>query len=75
MDVYLFVPPKLLTFRPSSRHSCIPMKRVLLSLLFLAGFAPTLLAELPFIKDNYTQALAQAKQRKQPIFVECWAPW
>jgi hypothetical protein len=51
------------------------MKRVLLSLLFLAGFAPTLLAELPFIKDNYTQALAQAKQRKQPIFVECWAPW
>jgi hypothetical protein len=51
------------------------MKRLLLSLLILAGFAPTLVAELPFLEDNYTQALAQAKQRKQPIFVECWAPW
>ena len=44
------------------------MKRLLLSLLILAGLAPTLVAELPFIQDNYKQALAQAKQRKQPIF-------
>ena len=55
--------------------SCIPMKRLLLSLLILAGCTPTLVAELPFIQDNYKQALAQAKQRKQPMFVECWAPW
>jgi len=65
----------LLTLSPSSRHSCIPMKRLLLSLLILAGLTPALFAELPFIQDNYTQALEQAKQRKQPIFVECWAPW
>jgi hypothetical protein len=65
----------MLTFVPSSRHSCIAMKRLLLSLLIVAGLAPTLMAELPFIQDNYTQALEQAKQRKQPIFVECWAPW
>lgn len=51
------------------------MKRLLLSLLILAGFTPTLVAELPFIQDNYKQALAQAAQHKQPIFVECWAPW
>jgi hypothetical protein len=51
------------------------MRRLLLSLFLLAGFTPMLGAELPFIKDNYTQALAQAKQRKQPVFVECWAPW
>ena len=51
------------------------MKRLLLSLLILAGLTPTLMAELPFIQDNYAQALEQAKQRKQPMFVECWAPW
>ena len=45
------------------------------ALLILVGFAPALAAELPFIQDNYPQALAQAKQGKQPIFVECWAPW
>lgn len=51
------------------------MKRLLLPLLILASLTPAMFAELPFIQDNYTQALAQAKQRKQPIFVECWAPW
>lgn len=53
------------------------MKRLLLSLLILAGLTSTLMAQLPlsFFHDNYQQALEQAKQRKQPIFVECWAPW
>jgi len=50
------------------------MKKTL-ALLILIGFAPVLAAELPFIQDNYQQALARAKERKQPIFVECWAPW
>ena len=30
---------------------------------------------LPFIEDDYSRALAEAKARKIPIFVECWAPW
>lgn len=30
---------------------------------------------LPFIEDDYGKALAESKQRKLPIFVECWAPW
>lgn len=30
---------------------------------------------LPFIQDNYPKALAEARQGKLPIFVECWAPW
>jgi hypothetical protein len=30
---------------------------------------------LPFIHDDYAQALAQAKAKKLPIFVEAWAPW
>lgn len=69
------VPPALLTFGGSSRHSLHSMKRLLLSLLIVAGFSSTMVAELPFVQDNYKQALEQAKQRKQPIFVECWAPW
>jgi hypothetical protein len=50
------------------------MKKIL-AWLILTGFAPLLAAQLPFIQDNYPQALARAKERKQPIFVECWAPW
>ncbi len=30
---------------------------------------------LPFIADDYGRAVAEAKQRKLPIFVEAWAPW
>jgi len=30
---------------------------------------------LPFIADDYARALAEAKARKVPIFVESWAPW
>jgi hypothetical protein len=29
----------------------------------------------PFIDDNYARALAQARARKLPIFIEAWAPW
>ncbi len=30
---------------------------------------------LPFIEDDYPRALAAAKARHVPIFVEAWAPW
>lgn len=30
---------------------------------------------LPFIADDYPAALAEARQRDLPIFVESWAPW
>jgi hypothetical protein len=72
---YFLSHPSCSRSAPPTRHSCIPMRRLLLSLLILAGFTSALVAELPFIQDNYKQALAQARQRKQPIFVECWAPW
>lgn len=32
-------------------------------------------AVVPFIDDAYTQAVAEARARKVPIFVEAWAPW
>ena len=30
---------------------------------------------LPFIEDDYPRAVAVAKTRHLPIFVEAWAPW
>ncbi|HJZ79744.1 MAG TPA: hypothetical protein VKD91_05345 [Pyrinomonadaceae bacterium] len=30
---------------------------------------------LPFINDNFVKALAEAKQRNAPLFVDVWAPW
>jgi hypothetical protein len=30
---------------------------------------------LPFIQDDYTKALAEARARKVPLFIEAWAPW
>jgi len=45
-----------------------------------AGSAPaapraTTKHALPFIEDDYTKAVAQAKAAKKPIFVDVWAPW
>jgi hypothetical protein len=30
---------------------------------------------LPWIEDDYPQALSVARARAVPIFVEAWAPW
>ena len=30
---------------------------------------------VPFIEDDFGRALALAKARKLPIFIEGWAPW
>ena len=30
---------------------------------------------LPFIADDYARALAQARARRVPLFIESWAPW
>jgi hypothetical protein len=32
-------------------------------------------ASLPFIEDDYARALAEAKSRGVPLFVDTWAPW
>jgi hypothetical protein len=32
-------------------------------------------AVVPFIADDLPRALAEAKERNLPIFVESWAPW
>jgi hypothetical protein len=30
---------------------------------------------LPFIEDDYPRALAEARSRNLPLFIEAWAPW
>ncbi len=30
---------------------------------------------VPFIEDDFAKAVAQARTKKVPIFVEAWAPW
>ncbi|HZZ85334.1 MAG TPA: hypothetical protein VFE30_12405 [Anaeromyxobacteraceae bacterium] len=30
---------------------------------------------LPFVEDDYPKALALARARKLPLFVDAWAPW
>ena len=50
------------------------MRKLLLALLLLAQ--PLLAKEiLPFIDNDYTKALAVAKAKNVPLFVDAWAPW
>ncbi|MFN8176765.1 MAG: hypothetical protein U0167_02505 [bacterium] len=30
---------------------------------------------LPFIADDYPKALAEARAKKLPLFIDTWAPW
>ena len=46
----------------------------LLALTSASSHAPAKMV-LPFIDDDYAKALAQARARHVPIFVEAWAPW
>ena len=51
--------------------------RILCAMLFaiIGAASAATKTGLPFIHDDYPGALAEAKQRGLPIFVECWAPW
>lgn len=48
---------------------------LLVVLLIASVSAIAAASNLPFIDDNYGQALATAKQRNLPMFVEVSAPW
>ena len=52
------------------------MKRLLAVALLVASAAPVFAKEvLPFIENDFAKAVAQGKAKKQPIFVDAWAPW
>jgi hypothetical protein len=48
-----------------------------IALAGMAAAAPSKPAKsvLPFIHDDYSQALSAARARKVPIFIEASAPW
>ena len=57
-----------------------PIRLAPLTLLLALFAAPahaatTHAAVLPFITDDYARALAEARARQVPLFVESWAPW
>ena len=41
----------------------------------LLALAPAHKTALPFIEDDYARALAEAKAKDLPLFIEMWAPW
>ena len=48
--------------------------------LVLLGCSPSVATKveshaLSFIEDDWSRALAEARQRDVPLFVEAWAPW
>ena len=49
------------------------LKRLAVTILLLGGLC--FATPLPFIHDHYSRALAEARHRNLPLFVECWAPW
>jgi hypothetical protein len=49
------------------------MKRLLLAAALLALSASA--HALEFIEDDYATAVARAKTKNVPVFVEAWAPW
>jgi hypothetical protein len=50
--------------------------RAALTLALAAATAPVFAASnLPFVEDDYPKALAEARARKLPLFIEAWAPW
>ena len=57
----------------------LSFKPVVLALAAASAFLGARAAEpppaVPFIADDYPRALAEARSKKLPIFVEAWAPW
>jgi hypothetical protein len=52
------------------------MKKVLIPLLLLAATLPAFAKDvLPFIENDYPKAIARAKAKDIPLFVDAWAPW
>jgi hypothetical protein len=51
------------------------IRTVVAMLLFAAPLAAAAKEVVPFIDNDYATAVARAKAKNVPIFVEAWAPW
>ena len=58
------------SYTPPMRSSRSLLAAVLVALPLAAGAAGP-----GWISDDWPKALAEAKARKVPIFVDAWAPW
>jgi hypothetical protein len=59
----------------SSFRSAAALAALAFASVLAASPAPAARPALPFIEDDYSRALAEARAKKLPIFVEAWAPW
>jgi hypothetical protein len=57
------------------RLSGKPLLLALASTTFLGAGSIEPRPAVAFIADDYPGALAEARAKKLPIFVEAWAPW
>jgi len=51
------------------------MRKLVLIAVLLSASVASAAETLPFIEDDYAKAVARAKTKNVPIFVEAWAPW
>ena len=54
------------------------MRNVLLASLAVGAVisaAPAVPSGLPWIENDYPQAISAARSKGVPLFVEAWAPW
>lgn len=56
-----------------SGKKVLALAGLLLTAAMTAGAAAH--SSLPFIEDDYSKALKEAKLKKLPLFIEAWAPW
>jgi hypothetical protein len=51
------------------------MRRIALALLLLTATPAFAKEVLPTIENDYAKAIARAKAKNLPLFVDAWAPW
>ncbi len=52
------------------------MRKTLAAVVLMLSALPALGKEvLPFIENDFAKAVARAKAKNEPIFVDAWAPW
>ncbi len=56
-------------------HRLIPILLAAAAPAFASPATPADRTVLPWVEDDYTKALAEARARNVPIFAEAWAPW
>ena len=51
------------------------MKRLAAIVILAAALPLSAKTVLPFVENDYAKAVAQAKAKNLPLFVDVWAPW